>query len=597
MTSARTFPIGACGAWLVSALPFVLPEPWFEGVSRVAWSALPWIAWASLPRARGDAAPVSSALVALALALPVLATAAWIDRAHGADPLALALVLAGAVVVAAAWGLAAQVAASARARKAHAAAWCVFVLGIPLLSAALVLGGASTFGPAPAPLAWLARASPLAWACGWLDASALAQVRLALAPLASIAVALAVAALVSALARGGEPESPDGGGAAGDTELASAREPTGARGVAGLEAHERARRGGGSGLLLVAACVAGAAPARALAPQNRAVFADVEIHGPASTVVLDAGAAGVTRITGALRAGETRRISVPVPLAHEGARSAPLVRLEGAEGDLAGDGHARFLGWRGGVSPLADLAPGVRARPLPAVSALEVAVSRAVPLVLLAAFLVVLTARRRPALAVAVAVLAAACTWPLVRPAAREHDPRVVVLDGEAGAAAWRRVDAAVDSIAVPEDVDEFELRTDPPSAAVTWTVPLASDAPWSARATGARLFVLSATTWAEDAWTPVRNGVFDLEAAWSRTDGAWAARGPVAFGAPLPPPLEGAQTPSMPPGWLVAGLPQGVEVRLGRLAAGTPDRPGPVAAGARGAGPRAVVWIRQTGP
>src|SRR5690606_13113245 len=54
-----------------------------------------------------------------------------------------------------------------------------------------------------------------------------------------------------------------------------------------------------------------AATARA---QSRVAFAEYEISGPGTRVELDAGLAGSTRIEGALGAGESRRVLVPVPV-------------------------------------------------------------------------------------------------------------------------------------------------------------------------------------------------------------------------------------------------------------------------------------------
>ena len=83
----------------------------------------------------------------------------------------------------------------------------------------------------------------------------------------------------------------------------------------------------------------------------------------------------------------------------------------------------------------------------------------------------------------------------------------------------------------------------------------------------------------------PAGNAWGDLDAVWTRSSagGAWVGRGPWRLGAPLP---EAQPVPSVPPGWLAAGLPQGRGVLVGRLAESSWRGP-------EGAG---VAWIRQVG-
>jgi len=331
--------------------------------------------------------------------------------------------------------------------------------------------------------------------------------------------------------------------------------------------------------------------------QNRAVFVDVEIRGPVDGVVLDVGAAGATRIEGALSSGETRRLSVPVPLASESVRVEPRVRIEGAAGDLEGRGGARFVAWRGGPPPLANTSPGLRARARPAIAPATVVVSRAAVLVLVAAFLSVFAVRRRPAWAIAIAALACAATVPLVRAPARDAESTVTVLDGDASRDTWRRVDAACDEITVPDGVEAFELATDPPAAPVTWIVSVDPAGAWRARASGARLFLASEFPAGEERITRAHNHHAELDATWVREDGQWRPHGAWRVDAPLPAPIEdagstgggtpttsgtsggdrardGAEPPTgMPPGWLLGALPQGGGFLVARERA-RPGRP-----------------------
>lgn len=66
------------------------------------------------------------------------------------------------------------------------------------------------------------------------------------------------------------------------------------------------------------------------------------------------------------------------------------------------------------------------------------------------------------------------------------------------------------------------------------------------------------------------QNGVFDLEQVWLRESGEseWTALGPWLRHAPLPSPPENSAGGSAgrvdPPGWLIAGLPQGPGALVG---------------------------------
>jgi hypothetical protein len=216
MGSAWRVPrsVGACLVWLASALPFLvepfLAEGRLAGISRAALAALPWIAWAGLPRSGAssthasaaklesakprpaqvtfakstlaqassakatseETGPLDGAIFDAALCLPPIALGSWIDLANGIARADAACVAAGSAVLVLLLSLAARLAArSSAAFRRHALVWSVFVVGLPLLRGALELGGAPSFGVMPAWIAWLARASPLAWIIARLDAS------------------------------------------------------------------------------------------------------------------------------------------------------------------------------------------------------------------------------------------------------------------------------------------------------------------------------------------------------------------------------------------------------------------------------------------
>jgi hypothetical protein len=196
--------VGACLVWLASALPFLmepfLAEGRLAGISRAALAALPWIAWAGLPRAgtssreivrapsvaKGapstsaksappspdEVTPLAGALFDVALCLPPIALGAWIDIAYGIARSQAAFVAASSALLVLVLSLAARLAArSDVSLRRHAIVWTLFVVGLPLLRGALELGGAPAFGAMPEWITWISRASPLAWIVARLDAT------------------------------------------------------------------------------------------------------------------------------------------------------------------------------------------------------------------------------------------------------------------------------------------------------------------------------------------------------------------------------------------------------------------------------------------
>lgn len=310
--------------------------------------------------------------------------------------------------------------------------------------------------------------------------------------------------------------------------------------------------------------------------QNRAHFADVELVGPLSNVVLEVGNQGRTRIEGELAAGETRHVSVPVALVSAASKPAPLVRFDDQSLLLSAPGRVRFLAWRLGPSPLEALSSGLRARARPALEETSVAVSRAAPIVLVIALCLALVLRRKPVLGLVAAVCACAATYPLVSAPTRDTSAAVTLLDGDAEASAWRRVDAAFDEIVVPTGVDEFELWTEPSDVPVTWYAPLDPREPWRARAHGARLFLASVFQAGEGRLARARNALAAFDSTWLREDGAWEARGAWGADAALP----AAHEPGSPPGWLASNLPQGVSMLIARASGGSA---------------RSTRWVRQS--
>ena len=97
--------------------------------------------------------------------------------------------------------------------------------------------------------------------------------------------------------------------------------------------------------LLAVAFLGGVASAAAHGPEdNRLWRLDLELEGPLTEVVLDAGPAGRTRVVAELVRGERRRLSVPVPV-RSPFGADELATLPEPRVEVFGGGEARLLGW------------------------------------------------------------------------------------------------------------------------------------------------------------------------------------------------------------------------------------------------------------
>lgn len=298
---------------------------------------------------------------------------------------------------------------------------------------------------------------------------------------------------------------------------------------------------------------------------DQARLAEIELKGPLQNVVVHAAGGGRTRIEGDLAAGETRVLTVPIAQP-DGTSSAPAITFDAELDPARANGSARFVRWRERAGALSKLGPGVRARARPALAETVVAISSAAPLVLLGAAIVVVSVRRRPWIALGVALAAAAALFPLVKAPARDLEASVTLVDGDAQAAVWRRVDAAFDTLALPAEDLDLALETDPAGVAVEWHVPLDRTQPVRVRSPRTRLFALRGIEVGDGVLGRARNGYAAFDDAWLREDGVWKHVGPWDLGAPLP--VLG--TEGMPPAWLASGLPQGVPVLVARERGGS---------------------------
>jgi len=150
-------------AWGLSILPILLPERAALSLGDSSRLALVWIPWVALI---GWPAPAEGARntrrswpLALGLALPVTALAAWIDARSGLGRGALEATYLGAALSAILLGEARYQAARG-GLAIYAPLWFVTVAGLPALAASIswgVRGELGTSGLAP----WLASVAPL----------------------------------------------------------------------------------------------------------------------------------------------------------------------------------------------------------------------------------------------------------------------------------------------------------------------------------------------------------------------------------------------------------------------------------------------------
>ncbi len=305
-------------------------------------------------------------------------------------------------------------------------------------------------------------------------------------------------------------------------------------------------------------------------------IAEVDVVGPSNGLVLDSGAAGESRFARTFEAGERLRIAGPVPVEDAEAPLAPLVRWtreESFEDGSIARGSARFAGWREdrAADSIAALPPGLRARTRPPLEAPDVRASPAVLALLPACFVLALAMRRRRAAAPAIGVLGAAVVIGIGWPRGAAPASAAAVLECDAESEAALEVAASLGNVELPlADLESSVVEIPEARGRVVWTQ---SDPDlWSASAPGASIVVLRRVDLGGKTWTRERNSALALAETWVREEGTWTARGAWAASAPLPPPVTGG-SPIPPPGWLQAGLPQGIPILLGRIADSNPTR------------------------
>lgn len=299
---------------------------------------------------------------------------------------------------------------------------------------------------------------------------------------------------------------------------------------------------------------------------SRVRIAELDVVGPVSGLVLDSGSAGETRFSQAFRSGERLRVSAPVAVVDAAAPVPPAIRWS-RDGDLeeAAPGSVRFARWREdrAAEDLAALPPGLLARPRPPVSPPEVRASRATLALLPACFVLGLAVRRRRAVALLVGILGGALLLAAGWPRGGRRAMSADVLEGDAGSEASLWVSASFGRASgTVEELEGALLELPEERTRIVWSQAEEGDA-WTASAPGTSIYLLRKVELGEEGYTRARNRNRPLAEAWVREDGAWTSRGPWPMGEPLPAPRDAPP----PPGWLEAGLPQGVPILIGRVA------------------------------
>ncbi len=309
--------------------------------------------------------------------------------------------------------------------------------------------------------------------------------------------------------------------------------------------------------LLLALAPPGGAAVPAGGPRATLGSVLLRVPGPAPEELrLDAGL-GPTRLRAGVGPGERLDLWVPFlwALDRPGAPSAASLGLEAATVEVV-PGAARLPGdWR-------DLPAALRGRPLPPLERAPLRPGPAQAAGLATALLAVLALRRRPALALAAGLAGAVLVGSHSGGgAAAPREVRVLEGDGESGR--WLLVRSAVGRLALGADATGWlEVRpADRPLEVVAvrrgGLLSTACEAP------GGELHLR------RERVAPTAPGRSDpgghaFRRVWVREPGeGWTPRGAWAGAGPLPPPTGEVGDP---PGWLAAGLPQGVAVLVGEL-------------------------------
>jgi hypothetical protein len=318
------------------------------------------------------------------------------------------------------------------------------------------------------------------------------------------------------------------------------------------------------GALLLPVLLAAAKPAPG---ENRYWLASLELSGPLEELHIDAGSAGRSVVSLDLLAGERIALEVPVPLRNplgsQGLASLPdpQPRIVPA----SAGGSARFLAW----TPPPSLPRSLLPRPRPPLAGIPLRPG-AVELTLALAILVLALGLRRSPVRCALICGLGGLALALIGSRSRPGPGELVLVEGDLRQGVWMEVRAGLGVL--EGEMDALELG--PAGGPVELALERRSDrAPrLTARAAGARLHALLRLDAPGGELRADRNGWASLEEVWLRSPaGRWSALG--AWTEDLPLPEAEAPGAGAAPGWLMAGLPQGVGILLGRFAGSEPPR------------------------
>lgn len=312
------------------------------------------------------------------------------------------------------------------------------------------------------------------------------------------------------------------------------------------------------------------------APQESLSRIAVELVGPREELRLTTGVVEtVLRLS--IPEGERRLLELPFVARQGSGAPTPVPRL--AEGPPSAG--AELLPETLVAGPAWSALPyGLRSRALPPV---ERPVPRAGALRLswlAASLILVIALRRRPWAALVLGLVAGLALF--VLPAAPRAGSLVRVLEGDATSGRWLEVLGARERLEIEVGFVGWVRRLPQAAGARLEVIEEPGGLRSALVAPGARVYALRESSLR----VPTRDdpGAVTLRQVWLRdAAGSWTAHGSWQPREPLPAAVAG---PGSPPGWLAAGLPQGLPVLVGELE-GAPE-----VGSASGAGG----WLRLVG-
>jgi hypothetical protein len=251
-------------------------------------------------------------------------------------------------------------------------------------------------------------------------------------------------------------------------------------------------------------------------------------------------------------------------------KSTALGKFE-FHGESAAVARAQTQAAPGGVEwpePWSSLPSTLQARSLSPVAIAPLQVSGLQWAWLGMALLLVFALRQKPVGALIVGLVLACALFLLPIPS-RSVAPVVSVLEGDASSGRWLEVRGAQDGLVVTGSRPGW-LRRLPAGAVGNLECLADATERWAAQFPEARLY-FSTEIEIKDLPSGSSPGDRDLLRAWVRLPGeGWSFRGPWARQESLPGAILGGPAP---PGWLAAGLPQGVGVLLGECKTSSTDQ------------------------